>query len=72
MIKLLLTEKFSFKVIELVSIAFVGVSGLTNLIPVVVGALVALSLVVLNLAKAFKIFSETRRENKKDGIKEKE
>ncbi len=56
--------------VEVLSIAFVGVSGLTNLIPVVVGALVALSLVALNMAKAFKILSETRRENRKqDGGK---
>lgn len=66
MMKTLFTQKISFQLVEIVSIVFVSASSLLQLIPIFAGGFVALSLVLLNLAKAYKIYSETKRDNKKD------
>lgn len=68
--KTLLTEKMGFKLVDIASILFVGVSGYVDLIPVLAGLGVAVSLILLNIAKAYKIYSETRRENKKENGKD--
>lgn len=60
------SDKLTFKFIEIASILFLGLgwTDLLEFLPIAAGGFVAGTLGILQLAKAFKIISETIRENK--------
>jgi hypothetical protein len=69
-VKSLITGKMMSVITETISIVFVGVTPVIaatthaiNWIPALAGSLVAFSLFILHLAKAYKIYSETKRDS---------
>ena len=61
------SDKLAFKIVEILSILFLGLgwTDLLEFLPIAAGGFVALTLGILQLAKAFKIISETIQTNKR-------